>query len=145
MSDNISLIPSMGISTSGLNAENRRMEVIANNIANANTSKGPDGRVFRRKEVIFAEKLSKAVGGKPGERKPGGVEVKGVVENQTAVKRIYRPGHPDADKEGYVTMPDINPVEEMVSMMSSSRAYEANLAAIKAARGMAMKALELAK
>jgi len=145
MSDNISLIPSVKISTSGLDAENRRIEVIANNIANANTVKGADGKVFRRKEVIFAAKLADAIDGKPGAKRPGGVEVKGVVDDNRPLKRIYRPGHPDADKDGYINMPDINPVEEMVSMMSATRAYEANIAAIKAAKGMAFKALEIGK
>ncbi|OGV68540.1 MAG: flagellar basal body rod protein FlgC [Lentisphaerae bacterium RIFOXYA12_FULL_48_11] len=145
MSDNISLIPSVKISTSGLDAENRRIEVIANNIANANTVKGADGKVFRRQEVIFAAKLADAMDGQPGGKRPGGVEVKGVVDDNRPLKRIYRPGHPDADKDGYINMPDINPVEEMVSMMSATRAFEANLAAIKAARNMAYKALEIGK
>jgi len=107
MSDNITLMPSVGISASGLDAEDRRMQVIANNIANAHSTRGPDGKVFRRKEVIFAAKLADAVGGKLGEKRPGGVEVKGIVDDPRPLKKIYNPGHPDADKDGYLSMPDI--------------------------------------
>lgn len=138
MSEITSLIPSIAISASGLNAESRRMEVIANNMANANTTRGADGRIFRRKELVFAEVVNQGVDGR---RQAGGVEIKGIVDDGRAPQRIYRPGHPDADGEGYVEMPDVNPVEEMVNMMSATRAYEANLAAIRSARAMATKAI----
>ncbi len=145
MSDNISMIPSMAISASALDAEMKRMEVIANNIANANTVSGPDGKVFQRKEIVFATKLADAI--KYGDVEGGiaGVEVKGIINDNRAPRTVYKPGHPNADKNGYVSMPDINPVEEMVDMMSATRSYEANLAAIKSAKSMAQAALGIGK
>lgn len=145
MSENIMLIPAIRISSSGLDAENKRVEVAANNIANAHTTRTIDGKLFQRKEVIFATKLEKAKAGMGVGRQMAGVEIKGIVEDGRGAKQIYMPGHPDANKDGYVSMPDINPVEEMVNMMSATRAYEANLAAVKAARTMAAKALEIGK
>lgn len=140
----ISLIPAINISASGLDAENKRMEVIANNVANANTTKGENGQVFRRKQVIFASKLADAMAQEQG-RAFNGVEVKGIVEDQRDPKRVHRPGHPDADEEGYISLPNISQIEEMVDMMSASRAYEANLAAIRMAKEMANDALNISK
>ncbi len=145
MSDNLSIVPSMNISASGLDAEMKRMEVIANNIANANTIAGPDGKVFQRKEAVFATKLADAIKYGDIEGKVAGVEVKGIVADQRAPRMVYRPGHPNADQNGYISMPDINPVEEMVDMMSATRSYEANLAAIKSAKSMAQAALGIGK
>ncbi|MBI3986502.1 MAG: flagellar basal body rod protein FlgC [Lentisphaerae bacterium] len=144
MSD-FTLVPAIQISASGLDAENRRMEVIANNVANAETTKGADGKVFRRREVIFASKLSDAIDAQTGENKGGGVEVKEVVESNQPGKRVYRPGHPDADAEGYINLPNISPIEEMVDMMTASRAYEANLTAMKTAKDMASRALDIGR
>lgn len=141
MSEHISLMPSLGISSSGLDAESRRMEVIANNIANANTTADANGRVFRRKQVVFAEKLSNEISRTTGKKTPAGVEIGREVEDPRPPKRIYRPGHPDADKDGFITMPDINTVEEMVDMMNAVRSYEANLAAVRVAKKMAEQAL----
>ena len=143
MSD-ITLIPAARISSTGLDAETRRMEVIANNVANAETTKGINGSVFRRRQVIFAEKLAEAIDG-GSEEGPGGVDVADIVDDQRDPRKVYRPGHPDADVEGFVTMPNISPVEEMVDMMSASRAYEANLAAIRMSKDMASRALDIGK
>lgn len=142
MSGDSMLIPAIGISSSGLDAESRRMEVTANNLANAQTTKGVDGQVFRRKEVVFAARATET---RMGREVPAGVEVRGVVDDMREPRRVYRPGHPDADPDGFVQMPDINPVEEMVNMMSATRAYEANLAVIKMAKTMATRALEIGK
>lgn len=143
MSD-LTIIPAIKISASGLDAESRRMEVIANNVANAQTTRDADGNVFRRKEVIFAAKLAAALGSEgQAEKKLQGVQIDGIVPDTRPLQRVLRPGHPDADEEGYVTMPNINPVEEMVDMMSASRAYEANLAALKTAKTMATQALDI--
>jgi flagellar basal-body rod protein FlgC len=145
MSEHISLMPSIGISSSGLDAETRRMEVIANNIANANTTSGADGKVYRRKQVVFSEQLSDTIQKAEGRRLSTGVRVSDTVEDMRDLKKVFRPGHPDADKDGFVSMPNVNPVEEMVDMMSSVRSYEANLAAIRAARKMADQALGISK
>jgi flagellar basal-body rod protein FlgC len=139
----ITLMPAIGISATGLDAESRRMEVIANNVANSQTTRGEDGKVFHRKEVIFAARLADAMGNKGSNKKLQGVELQRIVEDQRPLKQVYRPGHPDADENGYVTMPNISPVEEMVDMMSASRSYEANLAAVKMAKSMATQALDI--
>jgi flagellar basal-body rod protein FlgC len=139
------LMPAIGISATGLEAESRRMEVIANNVANAQTTHGEDGKVFQRKEVIFAARLSNAIGAGGVEKKLQGVELQKIVVDERPPKIVYRPGHPDADENGFVTMPNVNPLEEMVDMMSASRSYEANLAAVRMSKNMASQALEILK
>ena len=138
------LMPAIGISATGLDAESRRMEVIANNVANAQTTRGQDGKVFQRKEVIFAARLSDAIG-VSGREKLQGVELQKIVADDRPPKIVYRPGHPEADENGYVTMPNVNPIEEMVDMMSASRSYEANLAAVRMSKNMASQALDILK
>jgi flagellar basal-body rod protein FlgC len=145
MSEDGYLIPSIGISASGLAAESLRMQVAANNIANADTTAPDAASVFRRKEVVFAEKLARSLGNHKPADSLCGVEVKGIVDDTRAPKRLYKPGHPHADSEGYVYKANVSAVEEMVNMMSATRAYEANLAAVKAAKRMASKALLLGK
>lgn len=144
MSD-FSLVPALDISASALEAENRRMEVVANNVANAETTMGPDGKFFRRREVIFASKLADAMDSSSGDSQLRGVEVKEIREDQRPPMRVHRPGHPDADASGYVNLPNINPIEEMVDMMTASRAYEANLSAMKIAKDMASRAMEIGR
>ncbi len=133
----ISLMPGIEISASGLDAERRRMDVIANNVANAQTTRGADGKVFQRKDVVFGQRLDSAM----GDGDLGGVEVLDVVADESPGRRVYRPGHPDAGEDGFVEMPNVNSVAEMVDMMTASRAFEANLSAMKASRNMAAKAL----
>jgi len=144
MPDN-AIIPAIRISASGLDAESRRMEVIANNVANAQTTRGKNGKVFRRQEVVFAAKLAREMERRGAADGLGGVEIKKIVEDGRPPKRVYRPGHPEADSEGFVSLPNINVVEEMVDMMGAARSYEANLAAIKMSRGMADQAIEMMK
>lgn len=141
----ISLMPSIGISATGLDAENRRMEVIANNVANAQTTRDANGKVYRRKAVVFAAQLADAIRSGGIERRGKGVRVQKIVEDNRPLSRDYRPGHPNADEQGYVTMPNVNIMEEMVDMMSASRAYEANLAAVRTAKSMANQAIEILK
>lgn len=124
-------------SASGLSAESKRMEVIANNVANANTTRGVDGEPFRRQEVIFSSLLGEADGS------PGGVEVVDVRPDMSELPRVYKPGHPHADADGYVTMPNIVVSNEMVDLIVASRAYEANLNAIRTFTDMANSTLEL--
>jgi len=132
----ISLMPGVSICATGLDAESRRMEIIANNVANAQTTRGADGEVFKRKDVVFGQRLNAALG-----NDLGGVEITEVVSDETPSRRVYRPGHPDANEDGFLEMPNVNTVVEMVDMMSASRAFEANLSAMKTARTMAHKAL----
>jgi flagellar basal-body rod protein FlgC len=139
------------VSASGLTAERLRMDVTAENLANAQTTRGANGQPYRRKEVVleqsagqggFGASLAAAMGtGASGQ--PGGVEVAGIVEDQTPFKTIYDPGHPDADAQGYVRMPNVDTVTEMVDLISASRAYEANVTAMQTAKQMFAKTLDL--
>lgn len=145
MSDN-NLFPTLGISASALDAQAHRMRVIAGNLANANTTRDASGNVYRRRDVVFAEQLNRKLGAGPRNTNAGrGVEIAKTVLDQSSLQRAYRPGHPEADDEGFVTLPNVNPMEEMVDMMVATRAYEANVAAIKSAKTMAHKALEIGK
>ncbi|MBN2703563.1 MAG: flagellar basal body rod protein FlgC [Pontiellaceae bacterium] len=136
----ITLMPGIAICATGLDAESRRMEVIANNVANAQTTRGEDGEVYRRKEVVFGQRLDSALGKRDG---LGGVEVAEIAVDETPGRRVYRPGSPEAGPDGYVEMPNVNTVMEMVDMMSSSRAFEANLSAMRTSKTMATKALSI--
>ena len=137
------------ISASALTAERLRMDVTAENLANAQTTRGADGQPYRRKEVILQERagsfgasLSAAMNnGTQG----GGVEVAGIAEDQTPLKRVYDPGHPDADAQGYVTMPNVNTVTEMTDLIGASRAYEANVTAMQTAKSMFARTLDILK
>lgn len=141
---------SLDISASALTAERLRMDIISQNIANSNTTRTENGTPYRRKTVVFEEQksnsfstyLSKA----SDELSAGnGVKVAAIVEDTTPFKRVYDPGNPDADEEGYVEMPNVDTVTEMVNMISASRAYEANVTAINTVKSMALKALEIGK
>ncbi len=143
----------MGIDTaaSGLTAERLRMDVISNNIANANTTRTANGTAYRRRFVVFSPRdrqaesfeqtLSKATSGKKtiGE----GVRAVAIMEDQQQGPLVYEPGHPDANAEGYVEKPNVNIVTEMVDMITAHRAYEANTTTINAAKAMFNKALEI--
>ena len=127
----MSLFGSLDISASALSAERLRMDVTAENLANAQSTRTAGGGPYRRKEVV-----TQAVGG-------GGVEVAGIAEDASEGKRVYDPGHPDADGEGYVTMPNVDTVTEMVDLISASRAYEANVTAMQASKQMFTKTLDI--
>ena len=146
----------LAISASGMTAERLRMDVVANNLANVNTTRTPGGGPFRRQQVAMAPAtasfgetlagLSGEDGGDGiGEGVRGGVQVSGIVPDMRPFKRVYQPGHPDADRQGYVNLPNVDTVTEMVDMMGATRAYEANVAAVGAVKGMAMKALEIGR
>lgn len=133
------LFTASAISGTGLSAERFRMEVIANNIANANSTKSANGGPFRRQEVVFAELLGKAADG--GTPTLGGVQAVEVVEDPSELPKVYMPGHPEADPDGMVTMPNVNLPMEMVNLLTASRAYEANLRAAQQFRTMNEQAL----
>jgi flagellar basal-body rod protein FlgC len=141
----MSLFGGLEISASALTAERLRMDVVAENLANAQTTRGADGQPYRRKEVVLQERagsfgasLSAAMN-----QRGGGVEVAGIAEDQTPLKRVYDPGHPDADDDGYVAMPNVDTVTEMVDLIGAQRAYEANVTAMQAAKQMFSRTLEL--
>ncbi len=143
----------MGIDTaaSGLTAERLRMDVISNNIANANTTRTENGGAYRRRYVVFSPRtrepmsfeqaLSKATGGKKSVGE--GVRAVAIMEDQQQGPMVYEPGHPDANADGYVEKPNVNIVSEMVDMITAHRAYEANTTSINAAKAMFSKALEI--
>ena len=144
----MSLFGGLEISASALTAERLRMDVVAENLANAQTTRGADGQPYRRKEVVLAERQAEgafgaALAGAMSSGKPGGVEVAAIAEDQTPLKQVYDPGHPDADANGYVQMPNVDSVAEMVDLISAQRAYEANVTAMQAAKQMFSKTLEL--
>ncbi len=140
------MLGAMGISASGLSAERFRMEVVANNIANAFSTRSANGGPYRRQDVSFAALLNERVRATgPGEARPSGVEVLGIVEDSSEFPRVYNPGHPDADGEGFVTMPNVHLPIEMVNLITASRAYEANLRVLQAFRQAAEQALTLAR
>ena len=136
------LFAGSAISATGMSAERLRMEVIANNIANANTTRSANGGPYRRQDVVFAEVLGDAArpNGEPDLRGVAAVER---VEDPTELPRVYQPGHPDADAEGFVRMPNVQLPIEMVNLVTATRAYEANLRAAQTFRQMNEQALVL--
>jgi flagellar basal-body rod protein FlgC len=131
---------------SALGAERVRLEAAVSNLANAESTRGPDGKPYRRRDVVletsdvssFDAALGKANGAI-------GVKVAAVVEDQSAFKRRYEPSHPDADAEGFVQMPNVDAAEEMVDMLSAARAYQANLSAIGMIKDLVQRSLELGR
>ena len=137
------------ISASGLEAERTRLETISTNIANANATRTPEGGAYRRRvpvfqSVNFTEAFEGALGQESAEAMAV-VRVKDIALDGGPMPLIYDPGHPDADEQGYVEMPNVNPVQEMVDMLSASRSYEANLAAAETSRDLATSALDIAR
>jgi flagellar basal-body rod protein FlgC len=133
------IFSALDISASGLSAERTRMEVIANNLANANTTRTPEGGPFRRQLVI----LRGTEVSDPNRTEKLGVTVAGVVDDPSAFPMTFNPSHPDADADGYVAMPNVNAVEEMVDMITAVRAYEANITAIDASKNMVRSSLDI--
>jgi flagellar basal-body rod protein FlgC len=135
------LFAASGISGSGMAAERLRMEVIANNIANANSTRGPNGEPFRRQDVVFAQVLGEEVVGRTPQLK--GVAAVDVVDDPSEFVRVHQPGHPDADADGYLRLPNVQLPIEMVNLLTATRSYEANLKAAQAFRQMNEQALTL--
>jgi flagellar basal-body rod protein FlgC len=150
------LYSSIEVSASGLSAERLAMDVIANNLANANTTRTPEGGSFKRQLVVFAQKQEQAqtdsldptssdpINGDPNASRAG-VEAVAIVPDSSPDRLVYDPTHPDADAQGYVHMPNVDVVKEMVDMIAASRAYQANVTAIQEARSMGSAALSVLK
>ncbi len=145
----MSMFSAFNINASGLTAQRYRMDVISENVANANTTRTEDGTPYRRKVVTFAQKgeqteFSRVLGSASNGYSGQGVKVHSVFEDTEAeMKMVYDPSHPDADENGYVTYPNVNIVTEMTNLIDASRAYEANSTAFSASKSMALKGLEL--
>lgn len=138
----ISTLTGIDSSASALAAERVRMEVITQNIANANTTRGLDGKPYQRQQVVFEQVLQSAQGGSTGPQK---VEISRIEKDNRPPRLVFNPGHPDADADGMVSMPNINIHEEMADLIAASRAFEANLAVVKNARAMALQTLSIGK
>jgi flagellar basal-body rod protein FlgC len=137
---------SLRISASGLSAERLRMDTIASNIANATTTRGEDGKPYVRKIAVFQENLNSELGkDKPTGEEFLGVKAVGIEEDASPLRRVYDPSHPDADEQGYVTMPNVNILNEMADMIAATRAYEANINAMNSEKSMFVKALEIGR
>jgi flagellar basal-body rod protein FlgC len=138
----------LGISASGLRAERLRLDAIASNLANANTTRTPEGGPYKRRNVVFVTQamesdFAAALEEMSEQGARMGVHVSDVVEDQTPPRMVFDPGHPDANQEGYVAYPNVNPVSEMVDLMTATRAYEANVQAVNATKRMADAALNI--
>jgi flagellar basal-body rod protein FlgC len=147
----MSIFSTLEISGSALAAERQRAEVVAANMANAETTHTPGGGPYRRKEVVFATSGNLPFRMMLAGFHPGGdtaipaVRVQRVVDDNTAPLRRYEPGHPDADKDGYVSYPAISPVQEMVDLMGAVRSYQLNASAITASKQMIQQSMDLLK
>lgn len=142
-------LTALDIGASGLSADRTRVNTIAMNLANAKTTRTPEGGPYRRKTVVqvatevddpFSVHMRSAL-----DRELRGVRILGVTQDIRPLKQVYEPGHPDANAEGYVFYPDINVVEEMANLMTAQRNYEANVTTVEAVKGMYTKALEIGK
>ncbi|MDE7299268.1 MAG: flagellar basal body rod protein FlgC [Lachnospiraceae bacterium] len=147
-------IDALNISASGMSAQRLRMDLIAQNIANVNTTRDENGQVYRRKTLVFQARtqdtfstmLAQSSRTNASELVGNGVRVTGIAEDHvTAMKTVYDPGHPDADEDGYVTLPNVNTVTEITNLIDATRAYEANITAFNATKNMLLKGLEVGK
>lgn len=135
------MIPGIEASSSALGVERTRLDVIAGNLANAQNTGDASGQVYRRKMVVFESKLNDALGTNTTGSQ---VQVSRVMDDPSPLPKVYMPGHPKADKQGMVQMPNINPLDEMVDMMTASRSYQANLQVIQTGRSMFEESLKIA-
>ena len=146
----MSFFDAIDLAASGLTAERTRMDVTSENLANAQTTQGANGQPYRRQEVVlqqvgggFSSQLAGALG--QSGATPGGVEVAGIVYDPTPDQLVYDPGHPGANAQGYVSMPNVNPVTEMTDLISESNSYQADVTAMSTAKTMYSKTLDLLK
>ena len=144
------LLSAIDISASGLNAQRRRLEVISSNLANANTTRTAEGGPYRRKDLVFEaapvnESFCTNLDSAMENRGQSGVEVTAIYEDETPFIKKYDPSHPDADTEGFVLMPNVNPIEEMVNMISATRSFEASVQSINTIKDIARKSLEIGR
>ena len=144
----MSFLNSLNIPGSALTAERFRMDLIAQNLANINTTQDADGEPYRRKQAVFQERalsFHQTLDRETVNASQGGVRVSQIVESNEPFTPVYDPSHPDADENGYVMMPNVDSAEEQVDFMAASRAYEANITSLNIIKAMAMKALEIGK
>ena len=146
----MSLIDSLAVTDSALTAERLQMDVISSNMANANTTRTASGGPYRREEVVFTPIQSSSLPAIPGTdpgigAATGGVQVAAVVEDQRPFRTVYDPSNPAADRRGYVSYPNVDPVTEMTNMMAATRAYQSNITIAENEKAMLQRALDLGK
>jgi flagellar basal-body rod protein FlgC len=139
------LSAAINAAASALNVERTRIEVAVSNMANAESTRGPDGQPYRRRDVVLSSDPVKSFDAALGEANATGVKIAAIVQDQAAFRRRYEPSHPDADADGFVSLPNVDAPQEMVDMLGAARAYQANLAAIGLIKEMVAKALELGR
>ncbi len=141
------LLTGISATSGALNAQKTRLDIIAQNIANAHTTRGPNGLPYQRQVVSFETELLRKMGDRiePGSQSLSTVRVANITADTSPGQRVYDPDHPDADGQGMVTLPNVNVAHEMVDLITSSRTYEANLAVVKNARQMAARTLEIGR
>lgn len=132
----MSMFSIFGVSGSAISSQAQRLNVVASNLANADAVAGPDGKSYKARQVVFQTVPM-------GDDATAGVKVKDITENDTPGKRVYDPKHPSADKEGYVTHSNVNPVEEMVNMIAASRSYQNNVEVMNTAKSLLLKTLQM--
>ena len=144
----MSLFSALSVGASGMAAQRMRAELLVENLANAETTRTPEGGPYRRKDLVFESSTVESPFASVFSselQSLGGVAVAGVITDMSEPERRYLPGHPDADKDGYVAFPKINPAEDMVDLMGAARSYGANVAAIAAVKDMIQRSLDLAR
>ena len=141
----MSLFSALSVSASGLAAQRTRAEVLVENLANAETTRTAEGGPYRRKDVVFSAEGQGSPFGPILAEEMGstGVTVSEIVQDQREPEKRYMPGHPDADKDGYVALPRINPAEDMADLLSATRGYQSNVAAMSAVKDMIQRSLDL--
>jgi len=142
----MSLFDALSISASGMDAQRQRAELLVQNLANSETTRTPEGGPYRRKDVVFSSTPQTSPFGAVFQTVQGGgegVEISEVVEDLRPVEKRYLPGHPDADAEGYVSFPNVNPAEDMADLLSATRGYQGDVAAISAVKSMISQAIQL--
>lgn len=145
----MTMFNSINISATGLTAEKTRIDLIAKNMANVNTTRTTGGGPYRRQMAVYQEikdnSFKSSLDKYSSKYKAGGVQISKVVEDETPFKLKYDPGHPDANEDGYVEMPNVDTIVEMVDMISAQRAYDANVTAMNASKSLLMKALDIGR
>jgi flagellar basal-body rod protein FlgC len=135
----MSMFQVFNVTGSAISAQSQRLNVVASNLANADTVAGPDGSAYKARQVTFQAELM----GQMGDAMSTGVKVSSITEDQTPGRRVHDPKHPQADAEGYVTYSNVNPVEEMVNMISASRSYQNNIEVMNTAKSLLLKTLQM--
>lgn len=125
---------------SAASAQSQRLNIVASNLANADTVAGPNGAAYKARQVVFQTEL---MGANPNDPAAAGVKVSNITEDQTAGRKVHDPSHPAADAEGYVTYSNVNAVEEMVNMISASRSYQNNIEVMNTAKSLMLKTLQM--